>query len=46
VKIHIDEHNKMGTLDINIGIFGEFNTIEESLKEAETNLRASVSKLS
>jgi hypothetical protein len=46
VKLHIDEHNTMGNLYKYIGIFGEFNTIEDSLKEAETNLKASIRKLS
>lgn len=46
VKIHTEEHNKMGTYWSQSGIFGDFNTIDESYREAETNLKGSLTKLS
>lgn len=45
VKIHTDEHIKMGTSSCNSGIFGEFDTIEESLRITEDGLRYSFEKL-
>jgi hypothetical protein len=45
VKIHTDEHIKMGNFLLSLGIFGEFDTIEESLRLAEDGLRYTFDKL-